>query len=94
MNIDAYHEAAEHFLGALVVQGVGPDGAGGPAVNDNDPLWSTLQRTFVLMVGLSKLIGIKSSETTIFDRTEATWQRSLGDGEMLRIFDLGDLAFE
>ncbi|KAF8753645.1 Tetratricopeptide repeat [Rhizoctonia solani] len=46
MNIDAYHEAAEHFLGALVVQGAGPGGSG---TNDNDPLWSTLQRTFVLM---------------------------------------------
>ncbi|CAE7077572.1 unnamed protein product, partial [Rhizoctonia solani] len=46
MNIDAYHEAAEHFLGALVVQGAGPGGSG---ANDNDPLWSTLQRTFVLM---------------------------------------------
>ncbi|KAJ1302725.1 hypothetical protein OPQ81_003039 [Rhizoctonia solani] len=46
MNIDAYHEAAEHFLGALVVQGAGPGGSG---TNDSDPLWSTLQRTFVLM---------------------------------------------
>ncbi|QRV94811.1 peroxisomal targeting signal receptor [Ceratobasidium sp. AG-Ba] len=47
MNIDAYHEAAEHFLGALVVQG---GGSGGPSgSNDNDPLWTTLQRTFVLM---------------------------------------------
>jgi hypothetical protein len=49
MNIDAYHEAAEHFLGALVVQGAGPGESGG-GTNDNDPLWSTLQRTFVLMV--------------------------------------------
>ncbi|KAF8602358.1 TPR-like protein [Ceratobasidium sp. AG-I] len=49
MNIDAYHEAAEHFLGALVVQGAGPGGAGSSGSNDNDPLWSTLQRTFVLM---------------------------------------------
>ncbi|CAE6448545.1 unnamed protein product, partial [Rhizoctonia solani] len=48
MNIDAYHEAAEHFLGALVVQGAGPGGSGG-GTNDSDPLWSTLQRTFVLM---------------------------------------------
>ncbi|KAL5640294.1 hypothetical protein ACGC1H_007535 [Rhizoctonia solani] len=46
MNIDAYHEAAEHFLGGLVVQGAGPGGSG---TNDNDPLWSTLQRNFVLM---------------------------------------------
>ncbi|KAH7338910.1 hypothetical protein B0J17DRAFT_659029 [Rhizoctonia solani] len=46
MNIDAYHEAAEHFLGALVVQGAGPGGSG---TKDSDPLWSTLQRTFVLM---------------------------------------------
>ncbi|KAG8739280.1 Peroxisomal membrane signal receptor PTS1 [Ceratobasidium sp. 414] len=50
MNIDAYHEAAEHFLGALVVQGGGSGGStGSGGANDSDPLWSTLQRTFVLM---------------------------------------------
>jgi hypothetical protein len=50
MNIDAYHEAAEHFLGALVVQGAGPGGAGSSSTSDSDPLWSTLHRTLVLMV--------------------------------------------
>lgn len=93
MNIDAYHEAAEHFLGALVVQGAGPGGAGSSGTNDSDPLWSTLQRTFVLMVRLSRMNagrGARFADEDIFDfRTEAIWRRSREGGGMLRTLGRG-----
>ena len=50
LNLGAYQEAAEHFLGGLAMQG---DPSGSDATKRSEQLWSTLRRTLVSMVSVS-----------------------------------------
>jgi hypothetical protein len=52
LNLGAYQEAVEHFLGGLAMQGDSVGAGGVDAAKRSEQLWSTLRRTLVAMVSV------------------------------------------